>query len=212
MSSSGIPAASLVIVRHGETDWNIGRRIQGRTDIPLNETGIAQAGEVAELLGRAGDWQRVVVSPLDRAATTGRIIAERLGLAGPETAEDIIERDFGSAEGELVRDAEAQWPGLDVPDAEPPGTLAERGAAAFERLLREAPGSVVVAHGALIRAALTTLSGEEAPRILNGEAWLLSAQEAPSATGTAAPATTPSTTPGRITVRRLGTPARQHAL
>ncbi|GAA1599126.1 histidine phosphatase family protein [Leucobacter chromiireducens] len=196
MSTSSPPAASIVIVRHGETDWNIGRRIQGRTDIPLNERGRAQAGEIADLLAVSGRWSRVVVSPLGRAVATGQIIAERLGLATPEIDDAVTERDFGPAEGLQVSEVTARWPGLDIPEAEGLVPLAQRGAAAFTRQLREAPGSIVIAHGALIRAALSELSGEPAPRILNGEAWLLSA--VPGISGPA--------------VRRLGTPAMQHAL
>ncbi|WP_053386598.1 histidine phosphatase family protein [Leucobacter japonicus] len=201
MSEPAAPAASIVVVRHGETDWNIGRRIQGQTDIPLNERGRAQAGEIAELLAGTGPWTRVIASPLDRARTTADIIAARLGLPQPEIVEDVTERDFGSAEGLLVSDASARWPGLDVDDAEGLDALAQRGASAFARTLREVPGAIVVAHGALIRAALTELSGAPAPRILNGEAWLVAEQaDQGSASG------------ARISIDRLGTPAMQHAV
>ncbi|WP_125098999.1 histidine phosphatase family protein [Leucobacter chromiireducens] len=196
MSTSPHSAASIVVVRHGETDWNIGRRIQGRTDIPLNDRGRAQAGEIADLLAGSGRWTGVVASPLSRAVTTGQIIAARLGLGDPVIDAAVTERDFGSAEGMQVADVTARWPGLDIPDAEDLDTLAQRGAAAFGRLLSAAPGSIVIAHGALIRAALTELSGQPAPRILNGEAWTLS--PAHGGRGTA--------------VRRLGTPAMQHAV
>ena len=204
MSFSDTRASSIVIVRHGETDWNIGRRIQGRTDIALNERGRAQAVEIAELLHGEGPWRRVITSPLSRAAETARIISNRLELPPAEIDADVIERDFGSAEGMLVTDATAQWPGLDVPDAEALAALAERGATAFGRILREAPGSIVVAHGALIRAALTVLSGAEAPRILNGEAWLVSPVRSAAAAAAAAGGE-------RYAIRRLGTPAEQHA-
>ncbi|SDQ23580.1 histidine phosphatase family protein [Leucobacter chromiiresistens] len=193
-------ASSIVIVRHGETDWNIGRRIQGRTDIALNERGRAQAGEIAELLHGEGPWRRVITSPLGRAAETARIIADRLALPPAEVVADVIERDFGSAEGMLVADANAQWPGLDVPDAEGLSALAERGSAALERILRDAPGAIVVAHGALIRSALTALGGAPAPRILNGEAWLMEPAAGPHAGAGV----------GRFAIRRLGTPAEQH--
>lgn len=214
------PSASIVVVRHGETDWNIGRRIQGQTDIPLNERGRAQAGEIAELLADWGPWSRVLASPLDRARTTGSIIADRLGLPHPEVVADLIERDFGSAEGVLVDDASARWPGLEVDDAEGLDALARRGADAFARTLQEAPGSIVVAHGALIRSALTRLGGAPAPRILNGEAWLLTDRGTAlgaaglatgSATGSALGLATGSTE-GRISISRLGTPAMQHAV
>ncbi|MEV8339620.1 histidine phosphatase family protein [Leucobacter sp. NPDC077196] len=212
MSIPDTSAAPIVIVRHGETDWNIGRRIQGRTDIPLNERGRSQAGEIAELLHGEGPWSRVITSPLARAAETARIISERLELPAAEVVPDVIERDFGPAEGLLVAEANTRWPGLDVPDAESPTALAERGASAFARILRDAPGSIVVAHGALIRAALTALSGAEAPRIRNGEAWLIApAAHDPAFALHGDTLTAHESTDARpIAIRRLGTPAEQH--
>ena len=199
MSETARPAASIVVVRHGETDWNAGRRIQGQTDIPLNERGRAQAGEIAELLAGAGPWSGVLASPLDRARTTGSIIAERLGLPQPEIVADLVERDFGAAEGVLVSDAVARWPGLEVDDAEGLDALARRGASALVRTLQDAPGSIVVAHGALIRSALAQLGDAPMPRILNGEAWLLTECDALQGGGV------------RVAISRLGTPAMQHA-
>lgn len=189
------PAHGIAVVRHGETGWNIGRRIQGRSEVPLNARGRAQARETAEILREVGAWNRVVASPLGRAAETGRIIADALGLPDPDRAMDLIERDFGAAEGLPVAEAEQRWPALAIPGAESPAALARRGAAALSRLREEAPGSIAIAHGALMRAALAELSGAPVPRILNGEAWLVLPVGG-----------------GATTIRRLGAPAGQHAL
>src|SRR5581483_12433051 len=71
---------TLLLVRHGETDWNSERRWQGHADEPLNETGRAQAREVAdELADRSID--AVYSSDLSRARETAEIIAARLGLS-----------------------------------------------------------------------------------------------------------------------------------
>lgn len=169
------PRRSIVIVRHGETEWNAARRIQGRTEVPLNEVGEAQAAEAAALLREAGQWSRVITSPLGRAQQTASIIADELELAPPVIDRGVIERDFGQAEGVCVADAQATWPGLNVPDAEPLEELSQRGAAALSRILHEQPGSVVIAHGALMRSALGELAGTEIPRIANGELWLIEA-------------------------------------
>ena len=67
----------LYLVRHGETDWNRQRRIQGLTDIPLNETGRRQARDTGMLLRRRR-WDGVFSSPLSRAVETASIIAVRL--------------------------------------------------------------------------------------------------------------------------------------
>ncbi|WP_449281414.1 histidine phosphatase family protein [Leucobacter sp.] len=212
MSDSAIPHGSIVVVRHGETDWNIGRRIQGRTEIPLNETGRSQARAAAAILRRSGAWTRVVSSPLGRAAETASIIAEVLGLPAPGLDHGILERDFGPAEGLLVAEAAARWPGLEVPGAESLTDLAERGARALSRHLHEAPGTVVVAHGALIRSTLSVLSGQEAPRILNGEAWVLSPHpEGSPGAALGDPADVGARRPLAL-VRRLGAPEMQHAI
>lgn len=195
MKRPDAPARGIAVVRHGETDWNIGRRIQGRSEVPLNARGRAQARESAELLRAAGAWTRVVASPLGRAAETGRIIAAAIGLPEPAPVPDLIERDFGAAEELPVAEAEQRWPGLVIPDAETSDALARRGAAALTRLREEAPGSIAIAHGALMRAALAELSGAPVPRILNGEVWLI----LPVGGGATA-------------IRRLGAPAGQHAL
>ncbi len=73
----------LYLVRHGETEWNRLRRIQGLTDIPLNDTGREQARRTGMLLTRR-PIARVYASPLGRARETAEIIARELGLAEPE--------------------------------------------------------------------------------------------------------------------------------
>lgn len=167
-------SAPIALVRHGETDWNLARRIQGRTDIPLNDTGRAQARATAEVLAAAGDWTGVRSSPLIRAVETAQILAQGLGLNDPDRDERFWERHFGEAEGMGVDEAKHRWPGLDnIAGAEPLQPVAERTARALERVLTEAPGSIVVAHGAMLRLGLSEVSGTEIPRILNGEVWLL---------------------------------------
>lgn len=88
-------------VRHGQTDWNAVQRVQGRTDIPLNETGREQARSVAASL--PDDIGIILSSPLKRALETAEIINERYGA---EIAVDdrLMERDFGAYEGVLVSD------------------------------------------------------------------------------------------------------------
>ncbi|RGE20306.1 histidine phosphatase family protein [Leucobacter sp. wl10] len=164
---------TLALVRHGETDWNLAGRIQGRTEVPLNTTGRAQAAATAALLRGAGRWHGLVSSPMLRAIETAEILSESLELGSPVIDEALWERDFGLAEGLAVEEAHARWPGLEVPGAESLEALAERSSNAVLRLLDEAPGSVVVAHGALIRSGLTRITGRPAPRIVNGEIWIV---------------------------------------
>lgn len=89
---------SIYFVRHGQTDWNRDHKIMGRSDIPLNETGIQQAAEIRDKL-RDISFELILSSPLSRAEATAKIIAE----AHPDTpvaiATELSERDFGEYEG-----------------------------------------------------------------------------------------------------------------
>jgi len=99
---SATPSRSFSGLRHGATDWNRQGLFQGRTDNPLNEDGLRQAHEAADMLRGAG-ISRIVASPLVRAAKTAEIIAD--AIAVPLTIDAaIIEFDFGSFEGRPVRD------------------------------------------------------------------------------------------------------------
>lgn len=84
----------IYIVRHGQTDWNKVGRMQGRTDIPLNETGREQAREVGEKL-KGIEFDKVFSSPLKRAYETAKIITNK----PIEIDERLIERCCGELEG-----------------------------------------------------------------------------------------------------------------
>lgn len=146
----------LYLVRHGETDWNRQRRIQGRTDIPLNDTGREQARLTGMLLTRR-PITRVVASPLDRARETAQIIADELGLETPELRDALVERDYGAAEGLSYREIDERYPeGTAVPGRETREEVAARIIPALVGIADDHPGGavVVVSHGGAIRAAL----------------------------------------------------------
>ncbi|MBO5143468.1 MAG: histidine phosphatase family protein [Clostridia bacterium] len=86
----------IYIVRHGQTDWNVEGRYGGRTNIPINETGIEQAKQVKELL-KDIDFDIVISSPLIRAYKTAQIITDKDII----TDERIVERSNGELEGKL---------------------------------------------------------------------------------------------------------------
>lgn len=153
----------LYLVRHGETDWNKQRRIQGSTDIPLNETGREQARTTGRLLaGR--DWDAVVSSPLSRAFETASIIASELGLDSPAPVDELVERRYGAAEGLDYDEIAERFP-LDtaVPGREERDAVAARVIPALIALAEEHPGKslVVVSHGGVIRSVLTAVEPEE---------------------------------------------------
>ena len=97
-------------IRHGETEWNAAGRIQGQTDISLNEIGIRQAHALADRL-RSEDrvWDAVVSSDLKRARETARILADALGLPLLPPDPRIRERSFGLAEGTTEEERLMRW-------------------------------------------------------------------------------------------------------
>lgn len=181
----------LTLVRHGETDWNRERRIQGSTDIPLNDTGRAQARAAASMLhdqlglSSAPVAPIVVASDLSRAAETAQIIAVELGLSAPREYPGLRERAYGDAEGVDAADfirRWGDWHSAEVPGAEPWPHLRERGLRALASVVRDARSAtapaaasvIVVTHGALIREMIRHATGGELPpageRLANGSA------------------------------------------
>lgn len=174
----------LTLVRHGETDWNRDRRIQGSTDIPLNDTGREQARAAAATV--RGDI--VVASDLSRARETAQIIADELGLPAPRVYPGLRERAYGDAEGveasEFIR-RWGDWHSAEIPGAEPWPSLRERGLRALSAVVRDArvdtaPAAasvIVVTHGALIRELIRHATGGELPpigqRLANGSAYTM---------------------------------------
>ncbi len=147
----------LYLVRHGETDWNRQRRIQGLTDIPLNDNGRRQARDAGALLARRR-WDAVVASPLARARETAEIIAAELGLPAPELVPALVERNYGQAEGMDFLEIERLFPDRgSVPGQESREEVVERVVLALLALAAAHPGEslVVVSHGGAIRAVLT---------------------------------------------------------
>lgn len=161
----------LALIRHGQTDWNLAGRMQGRTDIPLNDTGRAQALAAADVLA-AEPWDVVVSSPLMRARETAEIIADRLGVPLGASYDDLVEQEFGGAEGTLVADLATRWPARDFPGKEPDAEVGPRGVRALEQIAGDHPAArvLVVAHGTLIRHTLAVIAGHDArhfPRLDN---------------------------------------------
>ncbi|GAA4264671.1 histidine phosphatase family protein [Frondihabitans peucedani] len=157
----------LYLVRHGETDWNKARKIQGSTDIPLNDNGRRQAAAAAALLARRR-FDAVVASPLERAHETGSIIARRLGLPEPVIVPGVVERAYGEAEGLTFEEVEARFPdGVEVSGRESRSGLLERVQASLLEIAREHAGQAVVVatHGAVIRAIVNHVAPEHEARL-----------------------------------------------
>ena len=167
----------LYLIRHGETDWNRLMRFQGREDIPLNETGIAQARSCGLALSGTG-VQAVFTSPLKRARRTGEIIAGQLGLS-PEQVRDLpelIERDLGEFSGQYIKDRSDYFSisaGSEAGGMEPFAHVLARMEKALEKLDKTGiPVIAAVSHGAAINVLLAGLSafemGTGKTKLLNG--------------------------------------------
>ena len=101
---------NLYVVRHGETIWNVERKVQGITDIPLTEKGRKDAEELQELISTL-NIDVVIASPLDRARETAKILVNN---SLPINTDDRIkERDWGMNEGALI-DTVDRWDCWDV--------------------------------------------------------------------------------------------------
>jgi probable phosphoglycerate mutase len=151
----------LVVVRHGETEWNVAGRIQGHTDSPLTAAGRAQAEAIGARLEKES-FDRLVSSDLGRAWQTAEAIARRTGheiVANPR----IRERHFGVGEGLTYDEVDARWPdGFSrtrqtdpdyvIPGGESRRQLYERIRDEFEALARDAAGGchAVVCHGGVL--------------------------------------------------------------
>jgi broad specificity phosphatase PhoE len=156
----------MLLVRHGQTVWNAEGRFRGQVDVPLDETGLWQAGVTGEYV--AGRWplSAVYASPLKRALQTADSVASAQGLA-VQPLDGLLDLDFGEWGGVRVTDVRARWPDLLRAWHEAPGTLQfpggeslddvrQRGMAALQDLaVRHADQTVaLVAHTVVNRVLL----------------------------------------------------------
>ncbi len=166
-----MPLTTFALVRHGQTDWNAQRRLQGSTDIPLNEVGRSQARDAVAVLS-GYEWDVIVSSPLSRAAETADLIAAGLGRSVDRRVPELTERRFGPAEGlQAGPELDALRISGSLQGAESEDEAASRGLAALEALAEEFCGGrvLVVAHGTLLRVSLNRAIGSALESIHNAE-------------------------------------------
>jgi broad specificity phosphatase PhoE len=160
MAAATLAAVTTVLlVRHGETDWNREHRWQGWADVPLNELGRRQAAELAGRL-RGVRLDAVYSSDLRRAHETAELVAAEHGL--PVVADPgLREIDVGSWSGLTRPEIDERFGGEWPADAETGEEHATRVRAAAARILRAHPGGTVllVTHGGTIRALVDAFDG-----------------------------------------------------
>ena len=172
---------TLTLIRHGQTDWNVQRRLQGRSDIPLNDTGREQALAVGRELAASGEhWDVLVSSPLQRARETAQIIGRQIGLDLSRTYDDLVERAFGDVEGrDYTGTSDDERHALMEEYGEATEDVVQRGLSVLRRIIDDFPGSdvMVVAHGTLIRLTLDRVLDTELPSLENGQVLTVTAEQ-----------------------------------
>lgn len=153
----------VYIIRHGQTDWNIVKKMQGTEDIPLNDTGREQALICARALSEI-PFEAIYTSPLSRALETAQIISNYKCHASVIACQGLIERDFGEASGMTYEQMHATYP--EYPRILPQGmeafdTLSERVFTSVLDCTKKHRGKpiLLVSHGASINAILHRVSG-----------------------------------------------------
>jgi probable phosphoglycerate mutase len=159
---------TLLLVRHGETDWNAEGRLQGHTDRPLSDYGRRQAQQLANELEHE-ELEAIYSSDLARARETAEIVGERLGLL-VVLDPDLREKDWGT------------WEGLNAVERDRVEFVGETTEAHQERMLRALrriaernPGNrrvLVVTHGGSMRRVQTAAMGMAMPVVENCGRWL----------------------------------------
>ena len=174
--------ARILLVRHGQSEWNAEGRWQGQADIDLSELGRAQARSAAKSLGT---FDLIASSTLSRAAETAFLISSALGIGPVIPVPALIERSAGEWSGLTRTDIDEQFPGYLEAKKRPPGyedddALWERietGIAEVSDMLTGGDEALVVAHGGLIYL-MEERAGHSRGRITNlGAIWLDIAQD-----------------------------------
>ena len=156
--------STLGLLRHGQTDWNIDLRLQGTTDIAMNEVGINQIQTAALHLDQG--WDVVLSSPLGRARQSAEIVANQLGIEAVEIEPLLLERAFGIGEGLTYAEWGEKFARLDdIPGAETKASVEQRARELLDLVSQRYAGVRVLAvsHGALIRFVLGAVTDGTIP-------------------------------------------------
>jgi len=161
----------IVLVRHGQTEWNRVERFRGQADVPLEETGLAQAEATAQRI--VAEWRPVAVysSPLSRAVKTAEAIARQFGLS-VQIHRGLTDINYGQWQGLTPDEARERWPELvdawyrtpetaQIPGGETLNNLRVRTMEAVRELAARHLGKtiVLVGHTVVNRAILLGVLG-----------------------------------------------------
>lgn len=157
----------IYLLRHGETDWNKKRLLQGHTDTLLNEKGRRQVEDTVRKLADLGiRMDAIVASPLKRAGESAAIAARVLDYPQEKIVVEklLIERGFGEGEGMALEEMRTRYPDCDCPGMESKEELIRRAGLALQKIIgdfRDAERILLAAHGAILFALLEAASEEK---------------------------------------------------
>ena len=167
----------ILLVRHGQSEWNAQGRWQGQADIDLSDLGRRQARAATASLG---SFSLIASSTLSRAAETAFIISNELGIGPIVPVPELIERSAGEWSGMTRSDIEREYPGYLAEDKRPPSyehdpelwVRVEAGLQSVAKMLVPGDEALVVAHGGIIYM-LEERMGQRRGRIANlGALWI----------------------------------------
>lgn len=164
-------------VRHGKTEWNELGRIQGQTDIPLNEMGLAQARALAQRLSDDEmEWDAILSSDLQRALETARVISDKLDIPLLEVDTRLRERFYGDIEGTTEQERLERW-GTEwrtvEAGQESDTDVRARGRSLLEECYRRNPSGrlLLVSHGSFLAQMFTELCSGLNTQYLNNMSY-----------------------------------------
>lgn len=176
------PHDAILIVRHGESEWNVLGKWQGRADTQLTDAGRRQATEAGQRLLELGiTMDRIVASSLSRARETAEIIAEHIGLDGVIIDERIVETDVGPWEGLREHEIEAAFPHFlrdrrTPENFEAPEAVFARATQTLSEIAAKGGRTLVVSHSGVIRT-LRRVMGVHDRRLRNLEGCIFTTDE-----------------------------------
>lgn len=156
----------ISLIRHGQTDWNALGKIQGSSDVPLNQTGRDQAKRTGQALSFR-TYKKIFCSPLSRARETAKIISSYLGGESPIVLDAVRERHYGEAESLTNVELYQKWPDDVVPGRELREEVFTRSLDALYSIAQPSDNDdyfLVVTHGGVIGALARVLSHYYLPR------------------------------------------------
>ncbi len=169
-------STTIILVRHGQTEWNRIERFRGHFDVPLNSTGLKQAKKTAKQISKLWKPAAIYSSALSRAEKTAKVIADACGLF-VQANDGLIDIDYGEWQGLTPEEASAKWPELvqkwyehpgavQIPGGETLAQVRSRAMSALEKLLclHADQTIVLVSHTVVNRLILLSVLGWENDR------------------------------------------------